>query len=402
MGAALALLLAQSLPERRIQLLEQRPLANPSDQSLAEPYFDARSTALAPSSVRLFERLGVWPALAGHATAIVRVQVSDRGHAGWVRLTTDSNRGSPLGHVVENRALSRVLADALGALPALALRAPARVHGLQPGAEDMVLRTDTGDLRAQLVVVADGADSPLRQALGISERVKDYQQSALIANVQHQLPHQGVAFERFTDQGPLALLPLGGAAGTLSALVWTWPEARIQDGMAMSNADFLQHLQQVFGYRLGQLRQVGARQSYPLQLRLAREQVRSRVVLMGNAAHFLHPVAGQGYNLALRDGLHLAEVLRGAGRGDLGALGLLQKYEHQQAADQRATVFLSDGFNELFGSGSRGAVLLRTLGMLGVETNRSLRDLFIRQLSGRGNRRADSWLRSGDEPHGYS
>lgn len=156
----------------------------------------------------------------------------------------------------------------------------------------------------------------------------------------------------------------------------------------------------MFGYRLGRLRQVGARQSYPLQLRLAREQVRSRVVLMGNAAHFLHPVAGQGYNLALRDGLHLAEVLRGAGRGDLGDLALLQRYEQQQAADQRATVFLSDGFNELFGSGSRGAVLLRTLGMMGVEANQTLRDLFIRQLSGRANRRADPWLRFGDELHG--
>jgi 2-polyprenyl-6-methoxyphenol 4-hydroxylase len=392
MGAALALLLAQSLPARRIQLLEQKPLANPSDLALSQPHFDARSTALAPSSVRLFDRLGVWSTLERHTTAILRVQVSDRGHAGWVRLTTDSNRGNPLGYVVENRALSRVLVDALQAQPSLVLRAPVSVHRLRPGAEDILLETDKGDLRAQLVVIADGADSPLRQTLGIGENTKDYKQSALIANVQHQLPHQGVAFERFTDQGPLALLPLGGAAGTLSALVWTWPEARIQDAMVMSNADFLAHLQRIFGYRLGRLRQIGARQSYALQLRLAREQVRSRVVLMGNAAHFLHPVAGQGYNLALRDALHLAEVLRGAGANDLGDLMLLQKYERQQAADQRATVFLSDGFNELFCSDSRGALLLRTLGMMGVEASQTLRDLFIRQLSGRANRRADPWL----------
>jgi 2-polyprenyl-6-methoxyphenol 4-hydroxylase len=402
MGAALALLLAQSLPGRRIQLLEQKPLANAGDPALAQPHIDARSTALAPTSVRLLERLGIWSALARHATAIERVQVSDRGHIGWVRLTSASNRGDPLGYVVENRALSRVLVDALMATPSLMVRAPVNVQCLNPGAGGMTLVTDAGTVQAQLVVVADGADSPLRQRLGIGESRKDYQQSALIANVQHQLPHQGVAFERFTEQGSLAMLPLGGATGTMSALVWTWPKARIKEAMAMSDAEFLTHLQQVFGYRLGRLCQVGVRQSYALQLRLAREQVRSGLVLMGNAAHFLHPVAGQGYNLALRDGLHLAEVLRGAGDTNLGDLALLQKYAHQQAADQRATVLLSDSFNELFRSHGRSALLLRTLGMLGVETSGSLRDLFIRQLSGRASRRADPWsrLRFGDSQHG--
>jgi len=393
MGAALGLLLAQSLPGRRIQLLEQKHFSGPSDQSLAQPHFDARSTALAPTSVHLLERLGVWSALKRHASAILRVQVSDRGHLGWVRLTTDSNRGDPLGYVVENRALSRVLTDALLATPALMLRAPVSVQSLKADAEGMRLVTDSGVVRAQLVIVADGADSPLRQNLGIGERVKDYHQSALIANVQHQLPHQGVAFERFTEQGPLALLPLGGSSGSVSALVWTWPEARIHEAMALPDMEFLSHLQQVFGYRLGRMQQVGLRQSYALQLRLAREQVRSGLVLMGNAAHFLHPVAGQGYNLALRDGLHLAEVLRTSGRANLGDLGLLQKYEHLQAADQRATVFLSDTFNELFRSDDRGAVLLRNLGMMGVETSGALRNLFIRQLSGRASRRADPWSR---------
>jgi 2-polyprenyl-6-methoxyphenol 4-hydroxylase len=391
MGAALALLLAQSLPGKSIHLLEQKPLTSASDQALAQPHFDARSTALAPTSVRLFERLGVWPALGRHATAILRVQVSDRGHPGWVRMTTDSNQGNPLGYVVENRALSRALVDALLANPALTLRAPVNVRSVQAGADGMTLATDQGNLRAQLVIVADGADSPLRQSLGIGESVKDYHQCALIANVKHQLPHKGVAYERFTEHGPMALLPLGGDQGAVSALVWTWPESQIQKIAGLQDSQFLERLQQVFGYRLGRFLQVGVRQSYALQLRLAREQVRSGLVLMGNAAHFLHPVAGQGYNLALRDGLHLAEVLRDAGDTPLGDLALLQKYERQQAADQRATIFLSDTFNELFRSGDRGAVLLRNLGMMGVESSSALRNLFIRQLSGRASRRADPW-----------
>jgi 2-polyprenyl-6-methoxyphenol 4-hydroxylase len=393
MGAALALLLAQSLPGRRIQLLEQKPLIGASDQSLAQPHFDARSTALAPTSVRLLERLGVWAALSRHATAIMRVQVSDRGYPGWVRLTTDSNHGDPLGFVVENRALSRVLVDALLATPALTLRAPANVQSLRADAGGMILVTEGGITQAQLVIVAGGVGSPLRQNLGIGEHVKDYHQSAVITNVQHQLPHQGVAFERFTERGPLALLPLGGPSGSVSALVWTWPEARIRDAMALTGLEFLSHLQQAFGYRLGRMQQVGVRQSYALQLRLAQEQVRSGLVLMGNAAHFLHPVAGQGYNLALRDALHLAEVLRTAGESNLGDLALLQKYERLQAADQRATVFLSDSFNELFRSDDPGAVLLRNLGMMGVEASGALRNLFIRQLSGRASRRANPWSR---------
>ena len=391
MGAALALLFAQTLPQRRILLLEQKPFTSTSALSLAQPNFDARSTALAPTSVRFLQRLGVWSALTNHATAIRTVQVSDRGHIGWVRLTSESNDGEPLGYVVENRALGQALIDALLASDALHVRAPATVVGLQPAAGEMLLTTDAGPVSTQLVVVADGTDSPLRHRLGIGETAKDYHQSALIANVRHQQPHQCVAYERFTEHGPLAFLPLGGDTSHTSAVIWTWPTAQAEIAMNLSDQAFLTRLQQEFGYRLGRLQQVGVRQSYALQLRLAREQVRSGLVLMGNAAHFLHPVAGQGYNLALRDGLRLAEVLRTAGDGNLGDLGLLQRYEQQQAPDQRNTVRLSDGFNELFRSGDYSSILLRNLGMMGVEWSDSLRNLFIRRLSGRANRRANPW-----------
>lgn len=390
MGAALALLFCKTLPGRRIVLIEQKSLESASDDALAQPNFDARSTALAPTSALSLQRLGVWPALAAHATAIRRVQVSDRGHLGWVRLDTDSNGGEPLGYVVENRAFARALIDALLACKGLELKTPDQVQRLVPGRDGVRLQLTMQELNAELVVIADGADSPLRHQLGIAEFNKNYRQSAVIANVRHQQGHAETAFERFTHHGPLAFLPLGGAQGRTSAVVWTWPEGQAAEAMAISDAEFLARLQSEFGYRLGQLQQVGERQSYALRLCLAREQVRSGIVLMGNAAHFLHPVAGQGYNLALRDGLRLAEVLQRAA-GNLGELDLLQEYERLQVADQRNTVRLSDGFNELFRADEPHWILLRSLGMIGVEWSTTVRDTFIRQLAGRGTRRANPW-----------
>lgn len=403
MGAALALLFCKTLPGRRVVLIEQKPLESATDQILAQPNFDARSTALAPTSAGTLRRLGVWPALAAHATAIRRVQVSDRGHLGWVRLDTDSNAGEPLGYVVENRALGRALTDAMLACEGLELLAPAHVKRLLSHSDSVSLdiqepngapavESEGRTLTAQLVVIADGADSPLRHQLGIGDIAKDYRQSAIIANVRHEQPHGETAFERFTHHGPLALLPLGGEGGHTSAVVWTWPSDQAAEALNLSDGDFLTRLQREFGYRVGRLQQVGERQGYALRLCLAREQVRSRVVLMGNAAHFLHPVAGQGYNLALRDGLRLAEVLQTAGAGDLGDLLLLQEYERRQALDQRNTVRLSDGFNELFRAHQPHWILLRNLGMIGVEWSVTIRNAFIRQLSGRGSRRANPWI----------
>lgn len=390
MGAALALLFCKTLPGRRIVLIEQKALESASDHALAQPNFDARSTALAPTSAVSLQRLGVWAALAAKATAIRRVQVSDRGHLGWVRLDTDSNGGEPLGYVVENRAFARALTDAMLACEGLELKMPEQVQRLIPGRDGVRLQLATQNLDAELVIIADGADSPLRHQLGIAEFSKDYRQTAVIANVRHEECHAETAFERFTHHGPLAFLPLGGARGKTSAVVWTWPEGQTAEAMAMSDAEFLARLQKEFGYRLGRLQQVGERQSYALRLCLAKEQVRSGIVLMGNAAHFLHPVAGQGYNLALRDGLRLAEVLQGA-TGGLGELELLQQYERLQAGDQRNTVRVSDGFNELFRAHEAHWILLRNMGMIGVEWSTTVRNSFIRQLSGRGSRRANPW-----------
>lgn len=392
MGTATALLMAQVRPQCSIVLLEKHPFKSIGADEQTRSSFDARSTALAPTSVALLQRLGVWRDIAAHATAIDSIQVSDKGHAGWVRLTQADNEARPLGAVVENHALGGALIAAVNAAATVEVKAPATVKAVVPKREQAELMLDSGDsLAARLVIVADGADSAVARALAIGADVKDYQQHAVVANVAYSKAHKGAAFERFTAQGPLALLPLGGSGSHTSALVWTWPSARIDEVMAMPDAQFLSTLQRVFGYRLGEFTAVSRRSSYPLRLSVAQEQVRARIVLLGNAAHFLHPVAGQGYNLALRDALRLAQVLQGVPAKELGALELLQRYEQLQRGDQLRTIGLSDGFNSAFGSSHSLLAGLRNLGMVAVENSAWVRNGFIRQMSGRASAQADPW-----------
>lgn len=392
MGMSTALLLAQVLPQYSIVLLEKRAVNPGTSGDSTQPGFDARSTALAPTSVNLMQHLGVWPAITAHATSIRSIQVSDKGHAGWVRLTEADNDDKPLGAVVENHALGRALIAAVAASPTVQVLAPATVTGVIPKADSAQLTLAGGDtVNARLVVVADGAGSPVAQQLGIRVDVEDYQQHAVIANVAYDKPHQGAAYERFTKQGPMALLPLGGSHSHTSALVWTWPSAQVGEVMAMPEAEFLQTLQRQFGHRLGRFRAVSKRSNYALRLSVAREQVRSRVVLLGNAAHFLHPVAGQGYNLALRDVLRLAEVLQQIPSAELGDLQALQRYQQLQREDQARTIRLSDGFSRLFGSEHLALMGLRNLAMMAVEHSSWVRDGFIRQMSGRASTQANPW-----------
>ncbi|MEC8427400.1 MAG: FAD-dependent monooxygenase, partial [Pseudomonadota bacterium] len=202
-------------------------------------------------------------------------------------------------------------------------------------------------------------------------------------------PHCGVAYERFTDQGPMALLPLAGTDGQQSALVWTQPTAQANAVLSLSDSDFLQVLQQRFGFRLGHMIGVGKRDSYPLQLMVAKEQVRSGIAVMGNAAHFLHPVAGQGFNLALRDCAALADTLARAQRQGqhLGALSVLQGYEQAQLLDQQATIQFSDKLTKLFSSSALPAAALRALGFLGLEGLPPAKQLLAAQTMGQAGRR---------------
>lgn len=390
-GASLACALGAS-GGWRVALVESFPLLERDGPAVYQPSFDARSTALSLGSARFLGDLGLWEAVRRHAQPILRIHVSDRGRFGSVLMDAAAEGLEALGYVVENHWLGNVLHDGLRATAGLSLLAPARVAALHSQGDGVQVSVDvahgaqTRVLEAGLAVVADGARSGLAAALGIHTAQQDYGQQALIANVAHREPHGGRAFERFTDAGPLAMLPLPDAAdgSARSALVWVQTPAAAAEARALSDEEFLRRLQERFGYRLGRLLRVGERHLYPLSLTRADEQARSGLVLLGNAAHALHPVAGQGFNLSLRDVAALAEVLeqgRASGRPP-GDLELLQSFVARQRGDQELTIGFSDALPRIFGNGLLPLAAARDAGLIGLELWPAARSLLVRQATG--------------------
>lgn len=386
-GATLALLFDRYLPALSVHLFDK----GLADSEPPSPSFDERSTAIAPTTQQCFEDLKLWPHLKPYATAIHSIAISDRGHLGQGRFDQTDNAGEPLGYVLSNRGLGSVLVAAL-AQSAVHCQSEtiAAVRITEQGA---VLTADSDAALGafDLVVIADGAQSSCRESLGITAEYYDYQQVALVANVRHRKPHHHVAYERFCAAGPIALLPRGQrATSTESALVWTLTSSEHQAMAAMTEAQRLAHLQQAFGYRLGRFSAMSAPSFYPLTRVLANEQVRQHVVVMGNAAHFLHPVAGQGFNLSVRDCLRLTATLNGAlaSAAPLGDLAVLSAYAEQQLPDQRNTQWLSQAFHKVFTSPLLPVQLLRTAGFGVLEANPLVRSLFIEMLSGRAQPKA--------------
>lgn len=387
-GASLALLLANQKPDWKIALLEAQ-LFSDVDKTQYQSNFDARSTAIAQGSVEILRELGVWEKLSQHATAISQVHVSDAGHFMGGLIDASTYDLDAVGYVITNAWIGGVLLAHLQAQNNIQLFAPVRVEKLIPlqqGAQLFVQgANETFELNCKLAVVADGGDSPIRKSLGIDSHIKDYDQTALIANVAYNEPHKGVAYERFTAQGPLALLPLGEkATAKESALVLTLPRDQASEIFALSDAEFLIHLQQRFGNRLGKFLRVSQRNTYELKLVTASEQIRSHIVLVGNAAHFLHPVAGQGFNLSLRDCVCLVDALiQGETTGkQLGELSVLQDYLHRQQLDQTLTIEFSDKLVRLFSSSSLPLIALRHLGFVGLDLVPAIKSQFASQTMG--------------------
>ena len=392
-GASLALCLSQQLSaQTRIMLVESFPFPEQNEQwqKNYSPSFDARSTALSYSSRIIYEHLGLWSILAARLCPINAIHVSDRGHIGSAALHAQDTAWDALGYVVENAWLGQILIRQLQIEHRIELVSPATVSAVTPVAGAIKINVLENEqpyqLTAKLLVVADGANSSLRQKLGIATNCRDYKQQALIANVGLQQHHDHWAFERFTDTGPMAMLPLlDGADGEhRSALVWTLPAQRAEYLQACEDAEFLMALQQRFGSRLGAITHVGERFCYPLKLVEAKEQVRSNIVIMGNAAHSLHPVAGQGFNLALRDVAHLSACLSAAqkqGRA-IGDLEVLLNYEQQQKLDQKITIGFSDKITELFANQNPLVSLARNMGLLAMDLVPELKDSFVSHAAG--------------------
>ncbi|MGK9046450.1 2-octaprenyl-6-methoxyphenyl hydroxylase [Stutzerimonas chloritidismutans] len=347
-----------------------------------QPSYDARSTALSYGTRLIYQRLGLWEHIAERAEPILRIHVSERGSFGAARLDCTREGVEALGYVVENAWIGHCLWRALDD-QVVVRHCPAEVERLEPGATGYRLSfTDGQQLECDLTVLADGGRSGLREQLGIQVSRRPYGQTALIANITPGKPHGGLAFERFTEDGPMALLPL---QDDRCALVWTRSQVDAARLAQAHEAVFLGELQEAFGYRLGALQQVGARHLYPLTLIEAEEQVRSGLVVLGNAAHSLHPIAGQGYNLSLRDVEALSVALL---RSDaaLGDLAVLQEYARRQRFDQRVTVGFSDQVTRLFGDSGRLVAAGRNLGLLGLDLMPAAKRWFARQAMGLGTR----------------
>lgn len=385
-GASLAVALA-GLP-LRVALVERVPFA-----AASQPSFDDRTVALSRTSQRILSGLGVWSALPVAPTPIRRIHVSERGRFGTALLSAAEERVPALGYVLENRVLGRALWDLLGAAGNVAVHAPASVTGAAATSAGVQVRLadDAGEheLTARLLVVADGARSRLRESLGIAARARSYEQVAIVGNVTVAEPGDGEqAWERFTPDGPLALLPTGGAR---YAFVLSRRARDAAAVLALPEREFLALLQAEFGFRLGRCLRLGRRSAYPLDLVQACRVTAPRVVVLGNAAHGLHPVAGQGYNLGLRDVAVLAELLADAsradeGQGDPGDPGLLATYRDWRRDDQRQVVRFTDGLIRLFDLKGRAPGLARGLGLLGFDLLPGAKPFLTRRTMGLGGR----------------
>jgi 2-octaprenyl-6-methoxyphenol hydroxylase len=366
-GASLAAALAGSNLD--VVVAEAFPL-----RASGQPSYDDRSTAIAWGTSRVFERLGLWQAMSKEATAIHRIHVSEQGRFGVTRIDRRQQRVPALGFVVPNRAMGAAFASLfehqVQSASGPELIAPARLVALEPSGDraEASLETEQGNLsvRARLVVAADGASSTARELLGIGTRSYDYRQSAIISNVTPSRPHAGTAYERFTRAGPVALLPYGEDRCNL---IYTVRSEDAEATLAMDDAAFIEALQDRFGWRLGRMQTLGKRISYPLNLVLSEASVCGRVVLIGNASHSLHPVAGQGFNLGLRDAMALAELLGDAvdQAADPGAGALLRRYSEWRESDQRNVSLFTDALARVFERDSAIAGAARSLGLLAVD-----------------------------------
>ncbi len=362
----------------------------PSDL-LAEP-FDGRSSAIARGSQQVLQGLGAWPLLGGEAQAIRDIRVSDgrpgRPPAPFFLHYAEADLGEgPMGHIVENRALRRALYRRLEALPGVALLAPASVVAAEAGASaSRVTLEDGRRLTARLVVAADGKRSRLRAAAGIRVTEWSYRQVGLVATLAHERPHEGLAHEHFLPAGPFAVLPMvdGPAAEHRSSLVWTEDPAIAPALLALDNAAFGRAMERRFGLSLGRLRPIGGRWSYPLGLLLAERFVAPRLALLGEAAHAIHPIAGQGLNLGLRDVAALAEAVVDTVRLGLepGDAQALERYQRWRRFDTLLLAGVTDTLTRLFSNDIGPLRLARDLGLAAVNRAKPLKRFFMRHAMG--------------------
>jgi 2-octaprenyl-6-methoxyphenol hydroxylase len=368
----------------RVGVIEAWPF-----ESSVQPSFDDRVIALSWGSRVILQAMGVWDDIQPAAEPILNIHISDRGHFGFTRLNHQKEGVEALGYVVTAHALGEALLQGLAHQQSVELICPARLKSFAVSDSGVEVRIDQDGveqrLGTRLLVAADGGDSQVRQFLSIPLKERSYGQTAIIANLRAERAHRGVAYERFTDTGPLALLPM---RDDRLSMVWTARDGQVAELMALRDDAFLPRLQDRFGYRLGRLHDLGRRVAYPLRLRQAVEQISPRVALIGNAAHAIHPVTGQGFNLGLRDVAVLADLLADAAQGgeDPGEMGLLKEYAKWRQKDQNSVAMITDSLARLFANPFGPLRLVRNLGMVGLDVVPSMKHLVARQFMGLNGR----------------
>ena len=372
-GLSLALMLAKA--NIAVKLLEAIKYPNYDDANLA-PYhssFDARNSALSRRSVQIYQELGLWHALQAHATPILEVHITEQGSFGKARLKAEQEKVESFGQVIENAWLGRVLLTEVRKQPLIELIDGVQVTSLTQDSDQALIEAIHGgehlSLQAKLVIAADGRDSFCRKALGIGASEHDYDQVAIVTTVQTSKPHNHVGFERFSHLGPLALLPLPGEYRR--SVVWPVKKGTEGEWLGDENDQhFLDALQETYGDRAGKFQKTGKRFSFPLSQVLAEKQAVGRVVLMGNAAHTIHPVAGQGFNLCMRDAYVLVRYLTEqlAQSDDIGQPSMLLAYEQARLTDQQRVIKFCDSVVRGFSNQNPILKFIRNTGLVAFDT----------------------------------
>lgn len=371
-GLSLALMLAKQ--KIQVQLLEA--IKYPMFESEGEiPYhssFDARNTALSRRSVQIYQQLGLWDLLQAHATPILQVHITEQGSFGKARLVAEEEKVESFGQVIENAWLGRVLLTEVRKEALIELIDGVKVTELNQDQDQVHIEANRGEealkLSAKLLIAADGRDSFCRQALGVGVDVHDYDQVAIVTAVQTSKPHQQVGFERFSPLGPLALLPLSGEYRR--SVVWPVKKGTEHEWLGQENDQhFLDALQHTYGDRAGKFEKTGQRFCFPLSQVLAHKQAVGRVVLMGNAAHTIHPVAGQGFNLCLRDAFVLLRFITEQleASEDIGQPEMLLAYEQSRLEDQKRVIKFCDSVVRGFSNSNPILKLIRNTGLVAFD-----------------------------------
>jgi len=343
--------------------------------------FDGRASAIAYGSMRVLDGVGVWPLVADRAEAILEIRVADNSAPLFLHYDHREVGDEPLGWIVENRHLRRALSERAGHLPNLELLAPMTVERADYDAVATLVLADGGKLEAELVAAADGKDSPLREAARIRTITWSYPQTGIVTTVRHARSHHGVAVEHFLPAGPFAILPM---TDNRSSIVWTEDAAVVPELLALDDTAFQGELERRFGDFLGEISREGPLWSYPLSFLHATSYIAPRLALVGEAAHVIHPIAGQGLNLGIRDAAALAECLVDGRRLglDLADATILARYQRWRRVDNVVLAGVTDGLNRLFSNSVPPIKIARDLGLASVGRIPPLKRLFMRHAMG--------------------